>query len=235
MLVPRPVEVKGDRTEGDVSAATPEGESLEDLPVGHFTPTPSSGSGTGSPRSASPPPGKRPRPRWRGGPLSPLFRPRKGRQDRANRVRILNGGDQAQASAASRAGQHVEIERAPHQISPTPSGERSAPPPARRSRGRRRVRGDVAPTKQDRESRWQRVRGSPPRDPGRTRVRCVPDGVRPQQAGLMNLGVRKRPALTCLWPEELSCSGFSHRGEVYRTEHRMGAGRNASRSNLSRT
>ena len=45
---------------------------------------------------------------------------REGRQDCANRVGILKGGDQAQAPAAPRASEHVDIERTPHQISPRP-------------------------------------------------------------------------------------------------------------------
>jgi hypothetical protein len=52
-------------------------------------------------------------------------------EDRANGDRILNGTEQAEASPATRAGQHIEIESAAHQIRPRPV--------TRRRRGRRVV------------------------------------------------------------------------------------------------
>jgi hypothetical protein len=55
---------------------------------------------------------------WRA--IQPLSRQPEGGKDRANGVRILNGRDQAQARAAARAREHVDVERAPHEISPRP-------------------------------------------------------------------------------------------------------------------
>lgn len=76
--------------------------------------------------------------------IRPPSRHCEGGQDRANRNRILNGSDQTHSSAAARAGEHVDIERAPHQISPPPvtpgrPGRRVIIRPGDRARGHRRL------------------------------------------------------------------------------------------------
>jgi hypothetical protein len=56
-------------------------------------------------------------------PLRQFPRPGNSDQDRANRVGVFDRGEQAQAPTASRTGEHVDVERAPHLSGPRPGCE----------------------------------------------------------------------------------------------------------------
>jgi hypothetical protein len=53
-------------------------------------------------------------------PIRQLPRPGNSDQDRANRVGVFDRTNQTQTPTAARACQHVDVERAPHQIGPRP-------------------------------------------------------------------------------------------------------------------
>ena len=61
-----------------------------------------------------------PRRRERRRPIRQLPRPGNSDQDRAHRVGVFDRSNQTQAPTAARACQHVDVERAPHQIGPRP-------------------------------------------------------------------------------------------------------------------
>ena len=46
--------------------------------------------------------------------------PCQGGEDLTDRVRILHGGNQAQAPVAARAREHIDVEGAPHELGPGP-------------------------------------------------------------------------------------------------------------------